>query len=100
MVFVNRLTVFLLPLLHLLQVDLRVVHLPLLCRVSGQWQQCISWTFGGATSNDAMVEMAIADFFHCENIPDAVVESPRFKRLISVCRLLGDKFVPPNDNKI
>ena len=51
-------------------------------------------------SNDAKVEMAIADFFHCENIPDAVVESPRFKRLISVCRLLGDKFVPPNAHKI
>ena len=34
-------------------------------------------------SNDATVEMAIADFFHCENIPDAVVESSRFKRLIS-----------------
>jgi hypothetical protein len=48
----------------------------------------------------AMVEMAMADFFHCENIPDAVVESPRFKRLISVCRLLGDKFVPPNSHKI
>jgi hypothetical protein len=44
--------------------------------------------------------MAIADFFHCENIPDAVVESSRFKRMISVCRLLGDKFVPPNANKI
>ena len=51
-------------------------------------------------SNDALVEMAIADFFHCENIPDAEVESPRFKRLISVCRLLGDKFVPPNAHKI
>ena len=51
-------------------------------------------------SNDAMVEMAIADFFHCENIPDAVVASPGFKRLISVCRLLGDKFVPPNANKL
>jgi hypothetical protein len=51
-------------------------------------------------SNDATVEMAIADFFHCENIPDAVVESSRFKRLISVCRLLGDKFVPPNSHKI
>ena len=51
-------------------------------------------------SNDATVKMAIADFFHCENIPDAVVESSRFKRLISVCHLLGDKFVPPNANKI
>jgi hypothetical protein len=27
-------------------------------------------------SNNATVEMAIADFFHCENIPDAVVELP------------------------
>jgi len=50
--------------------------------------------------NDATVEMAIADFFHCENIPDIVVESPRFKRLISVCRLVGDKFVPPNAHKL
>ena len=33
-------------------------------------------------------------------MPDAVVESSRFKRLISVCRLLGDKFVPPNSHKI
>jgi hypothetical protein len=30
-------------------------------------------------SNNATVEMAIADSVHCENIPDAVVESPRFR---------------------
>ncbi len=36
-------------------------------------------------SHNAIVEMAIADFFHCENIPDAVVESPRFNRLVKVC---------------
>jgi len=77
--------------LHLLQVELGGVHLPLLCRVSGQCQQFISRTFGGAMSNDATVKMAIADFFHCENIPDEVVESSRIKRLISVCLLLGDK---------
>ncbi len=35
-------------------------------------------------SNNATVEMAIADFFHCKNIPDAVDESPRFIRLIRV----------------
>ena len=35
-----------------------------------------------------------------KEVHDAVVESPRFKRLISVCRLLGDKFVPPNSHKI
>jgi hypothetical protein len=41
-------------------------------------------------SHNATVEMAIADFFHCENIPDADVESPRFKRLVKVCCLAGD----------
>jgi len=37
---------------------------------------------------NATVEMAIADFFHCENIPDAAVESPRFKRFVTLpmCR--------------
>ena len=51
-------------------------------------------------SHNATVEMAIADFFHCENIPDAVVESPRFKRLVKVCRLVGDDFVVPNCTKV
>ncbi len=46
-----------------------------------------------------IVEMAIADFFHCENIPDAVVESPRFKRLVKVCRFVGEGFVVPNRKK-
>ena len=32
-------------------------------------------------SHNAIVEMAIPDFFHRENIPDAVVESPRLKDL-------------------
>jgi hypothetical protein len=44
--------------------------------------------------------MAIADFFYCENIPDAVVESPRFKRLVKVCHLVGDDFVVPNRKKV
>ncbi len=47
-------------------------------------------------SHNAIVEMAIADFFHCENIPDAVVESPRFKRLVNVCCLVGGDFFVPN----
>jgi hypothetical protein len=50
-------------------------------------------------SHNAIVEMAIADFFHCENIPDAVVESPRFKRLVKVCRLIREDFVVPNCKK-
>ncbi len=49
--------------------------------------------------HNTIVEMAITDFFHCENIPDAVVESPRFKRLVKVCRLVGEDFVVPNRKK-
>jgi hypothetical protein len=51
-------------------------------------------------SHNAIVEIAIADFFHCENIPDAVVESPRFKRLVKVCCLVGEDFVVPNCKKV
>jgi len=51
-------------------------------------------------SNNATLEMAIADFFHSENIADAVVESPRFARLVRLCRLVGDDFVIPNRRKI
>jgi hypothetical protein len=51
-------------------------------------------------SHNATVEMTIAHFFHCENIPDAVVESPRFKRLVKVCCLVGEDFVVPNCMKI
>ena len=50
--------------------------------------------------NNATLEMAIADFFHSENIADAVVESPRFARLVRVCRLVGNDFVIPNRKKI
>ena len=51
-------------------------------------------------SNNASVEMAIADFFHTANIPDAVVESPEFKRLVRMCRLVDKDFVIPSKKKI
>jgi hypothetical protein len=51
-------------------------------------------------SNNAQVEMSIADFFHCQNIPDAVVESPQFMRMVRQCRLLDKDFVIPNKKKI
>jgi hypothetical protein len=51
-------------------------------------------------SNNATVEMVIADFFHCENIPDSVVELPRFIRLVRVCRLVGEDFVMLHQKKI
>ncbi len=47
-------------------------------------------------SNNATVEMAIANFFHCKNIPDAVVELPRFIRLVHMCRLVREDFVVPH----
>ncbi len=47
-------------------------------------------------SNNATVEVAIANFFHCENIPDAVVESPRLIWPVRMCRLVGEDFIVPN----
>jgi len=51
-------------------------------------------------SNNARVEMAIAYFFHAQNIPDAVDESPAFKRLVRQCRLVDSTFVIPSKKKI
>jgi hypothetical protein len=51
-------------------------------------------------SNNATVEMAIANLFHCKNIPDAVVELPRFIRLVRICRLVGEDFIVPNRKQI
>ena len=51
-------------------------------------------------SNDAQLEMAIADFFHCENIADRVVESTRFKYMLKQARLVGGEFWPPTRKKI
>jgi hypothetical protein len=43
-------------------------------------------------SNNATIEMAIADFFHCKNIPDSVVELPTFIRLVRMCCLVGEDY--------
>jgi hypothetical protein len=51
-------------------------------------------------SHNAIVEMAIANFFHCENIRDEVADLSRFKRLVKVCRHVGDDFVVPNRKKL
>ena len=37
------------------------------------------------------IKMAIADLFHCKNIPDAVVELPRFMQLVRMCHLVGEE---------
>ncbi len=51
-------------------------------------------------SNNATVEMAIANFFHCKKIPDAVVELPRFIPLVHMCHLVGEDFFVPHQKKI
>jgi hypothetical protein len=44
--------------------------------------------------------MAIANFFHCKNIPDSVVELPRFIRLVCMCCLVGEDFVVPHQKQV
>ncbi len=59
-----------------------------------------SFAFSSQRTMSTMNEMAIADFFHCENIPDAVVKLPRFIRLVRMCRLVGEDFIVPNQKQI
>ena len=51
-------------------------------------------------SNDAQLEMAIADFFHCENIANRAVESIRFKYMLKQAWLVGGEFWPPMRKKL
>ncbi len=46
-------------------------------------------------NNDAHLEIAMSYFFHCENIPDCVVESPMFRYLLSQAQLFKSDFKPP-----
>jgi hypothetical protein len=50
-------------------------------------------------SNNATAEMAIANFFHCKNIPDSADELPRFIQLVPVCCLVGEDFVVPHQKQ-
>ncbi len=43
-------------------------------------------------SYDAALEMAIADVFHCENIPDNVIKSCWFKKMLKQARLVDKDF--------
>ncbi len=51
-------------------------------------------------SNHAALEMAIADFVFCENIPDRVVESLRFANVIKKAMYAGKTFKIPSRKKI
>ena len=51
-------------------------------------------------SNKSQLQMAIDIFWHCENIPDRVVESHRFQTLITKSRLAGSDFKIPNLSQV
>ncbi len=50
--------------------------------------------------DNAQLEMAIADFFHCENIADQEVDSTRFKYMLKQAWLMGGEFRPPTRKKM
>ncbi len=74
---------------------------PLPCPPPNRGQTTIELSFDrGKTSdicrnNDAQLEMAIANFFHCENIADRVVESIWFKYMLKQAWLVGSEFRAP-----
>ena len=51
-------------------------------------------------SNNISLQMAIADFFHSENIPDHTAKSKRFAIMLRKARLFGDDFLIPDRNRI
>lgn len=44
--------------------------------------------------------MAIADMCHCENLPDAFVESDRFKLVLKLAKLVTNDYKPPGRKKV
>ncbi len=51
-------------------------------------------------SNNALLEMAIADFFHCENLPDRDVESNCFHKILDFAKVVGSGFTIPSRKKV
>ena len=51
-------------------------------------------------NHNSQLQMAIADFFHCENIPDGAVESGRFATMLNKARLVGNDFKIPNRRQV
>ena len=43
-------------------------------------------------NNNSQLQMAIDDFFHCENIQDRAVKSHQFVTLLYKARLFGNDF--------
>ena len=50
--------------------------------------------------NHALLTTSIADLFHAHNIPDSVVESPRFMKLLECARAVGQAYRCPNRHDI
>jgi hypothetical protein len=42
--------------------------------------------------NKSSLDMVIADFFHCDNIPDNVAKSPRLKQIIMLAKAVGNDY--------
>ncbi len=69
-------------------------------------QTCIEVEFERAVSTDICcsydtgLEMVIADFFHCENIPDNVETLYWFKKMLQQALLVGKDFEFPDRRKI
>ena len=51
-------------------------------------------------NNNSQLQIAISDFFHCDNIQDIVVESHRFATLLAKARLVGNYFKCPNRRQV
>ena len=51
-------------------------------------------------SNSVLLEMTIADFFHCENLPDRAVESNCICKILNVAKVVGSGFTIPSRKKI
>ncbi len=47
-------------------------------------------------SNNTILEMAIADFFHCENIPDRVGDFTWFQQILEKAKYVGSGFKVPH----
>ena len=52
------------------------------------------------TTINACLEMAIADLMHCENLPDHIVESSRFKLVLQHAHFVDSTFKVPSRKKI
>ncbi len=51
-------------------------------------------------SNNAHLDITIADLYHCMHLPNSLVELSRFKKLISIAWLMSSDYKPPGRKKI